>query len=167
MKFLVALLLPFLLAGKPGALPPNSVPFPGLNENKPEALPDITGVSLERTRCLIGCPAYSVRIAEDGSFHYEGYYGVPRLGEHSGQIEVGRLRQLWRYIEEIGYTTLKPRYVSPYLDNATAITSVVQNGERKTVTNYANSGPATLWALEQLIDGLLEGATWHKSDKTK
>lgn len=146
--------------GKRTPLPPGAVFFPGIETSRPSPLPDISAVQLERTRCLATCPAYTVTIRADGSFSYTGVYGVERLGEHRGHIEVGRLRQVFRYIDEIGFRELEPRYLSPYPDNATAITTVVQAGERKTVTNYANSGPATLWALEQLIDALVESATW-------
>ena len=160
MKLLLVLLLPLLLAAKTGPLPPNSVPFPGIVKSQPKPLPDISALSLQRTRCLTGCPAYTVTISRDGTFSYSGHYGVARLGNNSGRVDKGRLEQVFRYLDEIGFRRLEPSYLSPYLDNATAITTVIQNGERKTVTNYANSGPATLWALEQLIDDLLNGATW-------
>ena len=142
------------------ALPPGVERFPGTEKVKPQAVPDISEVRLERTRCLASCPAYTVTIRADGRFSYTGRYNVTHMGEHTGQINVGQVRQLLRYIDEIGFTDLEKSYLSPYLDNATAITSVVQNSSRKTVTNYANSGPATLWALETLIDTFLETATW-------
>lgn len=34
------------------------------------------------------------------------------------------------------------------------------NGKRKVISNHANSGPTTLWAVEQLIDGLMAKADW-------
>lgn len=142
------------------ALPPGVERFPGLEKTKPQVVPDISEVRLERTRCLASCPAYTVTIHADGSFNYTGRYNVPNMGEHTGQIEVGGLRQVLRYIDEINFTDLEKSYLSPFLDNATAVTSVMQSGTRTTVTNYANSGPATLWALETLIDTLLERATW-------
>ncbi len=142
------------------SLPPGVERFPGVQKVKPQPVPDISEVSLERTRCLTSCPAYSVTIRADGSFSYTGVYNVERMGQHTGQLEVGGLRQVFRYIDEIGFTDFKKSYLSPFLDNATVTTRVTQNGAQKTVTNYANSGPATLWALEELIDMLLETATW-------
>ena len=141
-------------------LPPNTALFPGTEQVRPEALPELTELRLERTRCLGRCPAYTVTLRADGSFRYTGHYGVERLGEHTGTVEVGSLRQVLRYAEEIGFFGLEPRYISPYLDNAAAIFTAAGPEGRKTVTDYANSGPATLWALGQLIDGLLADATW-------
>lgn len=142
------------------ALPPGTALYPGVQQTGPQPVPDITELRLERTRCLGTCPAYTVALRADGSFRYTGHYGVERLGEHTGRVEVGSLRQVFRYVEEIGFGGLEPRYTSPFLDNATVITTVVRPQGSKTVTDYANSGPATLWALGQLVDTLLSGATW-------
>ncbi len=127
---------------------------------KPQPVPDVSEVGLERTRCLAACPAYSVTFQADGSFRYTGVYNIRHMGEHTGKVDVGQLRQLFRYTSEIGFADLKKSYLSPFLDSATVTTRVVQNGAQKTVMNYANSGPATLWALEELIDMLLQTATW-------
>ncbi len=148
------------LGAQAASLPPGVERFPGTEQSKPEPIPNISEMRLERTRCLASCPAYSVTIQADGTFSYTGIYGVERMGEHTGQLEVGQLRQLFRYIDEIGFMAFQTSYLSPFLDNATVKTTVVQNDQRQTVTNYANSGPATLWALEELIDMLLETATW-------
>ena len=141
-------------------LPPNTAPFPGTEQVRPEAPPALTELRLERTRCRTTCPAYTVTLRADGSFRYTGVYGVERSGEHTGTVEVGSLRQVLRYAEEIGFFGLEARYTSPYLDNAAAVFTAAGPDGRKTVTDYAGSGPATLWALGQLIDGLLADATW-------
>ena len=149
-----------LAAAQTGALPPGVEVYPGTEKVKPQPVPNISEVKLERTRCLASCPAYTVAIRADGSFSYTGLYNAPHMGEHTGQVNVGQFRQLLRYIGAIDFMSFKSSYLSPYPDNATVTTSVVQNGSRKTVMNYANSGPATLWALETLVDTLLETATW-------
>ena len=144
------------------ALPPGVVPFPGTEKAKPAEPSRITEVALERTRCLAGCPAYTVAFSADGSFTYTGTYNVERLGQHTGQVEAGRLQQILRYIDEIDFFSFDNLYDAPYLDNATVRTTVAEKGRRKTVQNYANSAPATLWALETLLDSLLETATWDE-----
>lgn len=141
-------------------LPPGTALYPGTEQLAPEPLSDITALRLERTRCRTTCPAYAVTFRADGSFRYTGVYGVERLGDSTGRVEVGSLRQVFRYIDEIGFGGLEPRYTSPYLDNATTTITVVTPMGRKTVTDYANSGPATLWALGKLVDALLAEATW-------
>ena len=155
----LASLIPLAVA-QTDKLPPGTELYPGLEKVNPQAVPDISEIRLERTRCLTSCPAYTVTIRADGSFSYTGSFNAPHMGQHTGQISVGQFRQLLRYIGAIDFMNFNKSYLSPFLDNATAITSVVQNGTRKTVTNDANSGPATLWALETLVDTLLETATW-------
>ncbi len=145
---------------KPTALPPGTALYPGTEQARPEPAPDITELRLKRTRCRTTCPAYAVTFRADGTFRYRGDYGTPRLGEHSGRVEVGSLRQVFRYVEAIGFYGLEARYTAPYLDNAATVFTVAGPEGRKTVTDYANRGPATLWALGELVDGLLEGATW-------
>ena len=147
-------------AAQTTVLPPGVERYPGTAKTKPQTLPDISELALERTRCLASCPAYTVTIQADGTFSYTGVYNVTHMGQRTGKVNVGQLKQVFRYIDEIGFTDFKTSYLSPFLDNATVRTSVVQNGTRQTVTNYANSGPATLWALETLIDTLLATATW-------
>lgn len=159
--FSLALCVTSLGMAQAASLPPGVKRFPGIQKIKPQPVPDISEVRLERTRCLASCPAYTVTIQADGTFSYTGVYNVEHMGEHTGQLEVGQLRQVFRYIGEIGFTDFQESYLSPFLDNATVTTGVTQNGAQKTVTNYANSGPATLWALEELIDMTLETATWN------
>ena len=144
------------------ALPPGVVPFPGTEKMKPAEPSQITEVALERTRCRGTCPAYKVVFNADGSFTYTGTYNVERMGQHTGQVEVGRLQQIFRYIDEIDFFSFDALYDSPYLDSATVRTTVAEGERRKTVQNYANSAPATLWALETLLDSLLETATWDE-----
>lgn len=125
------------------SLPPGVEGFPGIQQTKPQPVPDVSEVGLEHTRCLAVCRAYSVTFQADGSFRYTGVYNVRHMSEHTDEVDVGQLRQLFRYTSEIGFADLKKNYLSPFLD-ATVTTRVVQNGAQKTGMNYANSGPATL-----------------------
>jgi hypothetical protein len=52
-------------------------------------------------------------------------------------------------------------------DHATTYTTVVMNGKRKVIRNYANAGPTALWAIEQLIDGLITKAQWDGAQKSE
>lgn len=123
-------------------------------------LPDIARIGLERSNCFVGCPTFTLVIERDGRFRYLGEANVERLGEWSGQIERGSLNQVLRYIAAIDYLKLDDTYLSPFLDNPASYTMVAWGGETKVIENYSNSAPATVWALEQLIEDLLEVATW-------
>lgn len=120
----------------------------------------ISEIGLERTRCLTSCPAYTLIIREDGSFRYTGEYAVDKMGDHTGKVSQGLLNQLLAFIAETNYFELEDTYSSAFLDSATSYTMVTQRGNTKVIENYANSGPATLWAIERLIDDLLASADW-------
>ena len=140
-------------------------PFPAAAPLRPERPDhDITAIGLERLRCYAQCPAYTVIIQNDGSFRYTGEYGVDRLGEYTGRVSQGRLNQLLAFIAETEFMGLDTSYTSPFLDGPTVYTMVAENGDPKVIENYANSGPATLWAIEQLIDSLLETAEWEAAN---
>lgn len=134
-----------------GVRPPDAAP-----------LPDIARIGLERSNCFTGCPAYTLVIERDGSFRWTGEANVERLGAWSGTIERGSLEQVLRYIAAIDYLALADTYRSPFLDNPASYTMVEWGGEIKVIENYGNSAPATVWALERLIDDLLETASWNE-----
>ncbi len=148
---------------KPSAIPGMSK-LPGTNFTpiSPEIEHGITQIGLERGRCFVGCPAYTFIIYSDGSFKYLGEYGVEKMGEYTGNISLGQLNQVFKFINEIDFFSFKDSYTNPYLDSATSYVMVKQNDKIKVIENYANSGPATLWAIEQLIDDLLDTALWDE-----
>ena len=143
---------------------PGVKPFPPTANLRPDATHDITAVGLERLRCYAQCPAYTVIIQADGSFRYVGEYNVERLGEYTGRVSQGRLNQVLAFVAETDFAKMNTSYTSPFLDGPTVYTMVAKSGDPKVIENYANSGPATLWAIEQLIDDLLETAEWEAAD---
>jgi Domain of unknown function (DUF6438) len=124
--------------------------------------PGIDEIGLERTRCLTQCPAYTLIIKKDGSFRYTGEYGVERIGQYTGTVSVGLLNQVLSFVNESLYFGFDDTYSAAFLDGPTTYTMVKKGTELKVIENYAGSGPATLWAIEQLIDKLLETAQWDQ-----
>lgn len=123
----------------------------------------ITEITLERTTCFGTCPAYKVTLRSDGTITYEGRRFVEMMGVYEGRAYgFARLAQL---ITSAGYFNLKDDYSRPITDNPSAITSVVRNGKRKTITNYADAGPIELWSVEMAIDGMLKNAKLTKATK--
>ena len=115
---------------------------------------------MERTRCYGTCPAYTVIIKSDGTFHYKAERNVKRPGEHTGKISEWKLKELFEFIKDADYFALEDKYWITVTDHSTVYTYVVMNGKKKIISNYANSGPPKLWAIEQLIDYLLLDAEW-------
>ncbi|MGL4610249.1 MAG: DUF6438 domain-containing protein [Trueperaceae bacterium] len=148
-------------------LPEGMTLAPGVRSLGGSGLPDrskhgISEVGLERSRCLTDCPAYTVILNADGTFRYTGEYGVERMGEHTGTISVGELNQVFSFINESLFMGFEDTYSADFLDAPTTYIMIKKGKDLKIIENYANTGPATLWAIEQLIDGLLETATWDE-----
>lgn len=120
----------------------------------------ITEIGLRRTACYGKCPVYKVVIQNDGSFFYHGERYVKRLGDYHGKVGLLRLKKLKEFIIESGFMALENAYSIMETDHASAYTSVVLDGVKKEINNYGESGPAVLWAIEELIDMLLIDAEW-------
>jgi hypothetical protein len=121
----------------------------------------ITEIGLERTQCYGRCPAYSVVLKSDGTVKYDGEAFVDHIGTRTGMVPVRQFNQLSRFIKESGYMHLKNGYAKKITDMPHVYTSVVMDGKRKVIDNYADSGPITLWAVEQLIDKVVAAAQWN------
>jgi len=127
----------------------------------------ISEIGIERTRCYGTCPAYSVIINQDGTFKYTGYFHVDRMGIFSGTVSKWELRNLFSFIKDVDIESMQDRYFIPVTDSPTTYTLVTINGRTKIISNYANSGPTTLWAIEELIDKLILKANWDDTEVTE
>lgn len=122
----------------------------------------ITEIGIERSGCYGTCPIYTFVARSDGTFRYKGDKYVERTGEFSGTIPVWQFHALARFIADSGYMAFEDEYTRMVTDCATTFTSVVQKGKRKVISNYAEAGPTTLWAIEQLVDDLMAKAQWKE-----
>jgi hypothetical protein len=120
----------------------------------------ITEVTLERTPCFGYCPSYKVTLRSDGTIIYEGRKFVEMTGAYKG--EVYNFERLAQLISSVNYFNLKDNYRARVSDLPSAITSVVQNGKRKTIIDYGGAGPIELWGIEMAIDGMLKNAKLEK-----
>jgi hypothetical protein len=127
----------------------------------------ITEIGIERTPCFGTCPAYSFIVKSDGTFRYKGTQFAKRQGEFKGVIRTHAFHRLAGFIKDSNYMELDDEYSRLITDNPTTYTTVVMNGKRKTIKNYADAGPTRLWAIEQLIDSLMENAQWDGDQTTK
>jgi hypothetical protein len=122
----------------------------------------ISEIGLERTMCFGTCPDYTVIIEKDGTVFYNGGQFAPRKGKWKGKVDPWRFDELARYISDLQFSKFADSYTANVTDMATVYTNVVTNGKRKIVSNYARSGPASLWATEMLIDNLVEQTVWDE-----
>jgi hypothetical protein len=121
----------------------------------------ITEVTLERTACFGPCPMYTITLRRDGTATYVGRKYTERQGTYTGNFY--GFQRLAQFIESKGYFKLKDKYSTPITDAPGTITSVVRAGRRKTVNNYADSGPVELFAIEKAIDGMVANTKWVKT----
>ena len=128
----------------------------------------ISEVTLERHPCnLDACPAYSLTLRRDGTATYIGERSVPRIGRHRSAAQDYRLEadfaRLAQLITAHNYLAMSDIYnPGQIVDGGTVSTSVVHNGRRKTVRNYANQGPVELYGIEMAIDGVAANIQWEE-----
>ena len=124
---------------------------------------NVKEVSLERTPCFGGCPIYKVTIKQDGTIIYTGTRFVDRIGKYKTQVMPDTLKKISVALKRLEFNKLKSKYSLPITDQASQIVTVVSDTGTKTVSEYGHSGPAELWAVQSMIDGVLQNARgWEK-----
>ena len=120
---------------------------------------------LERTACFGFCPIYQITIENDGTVSYVGEMFVAVEGERKSEISQSQVRRLARELERIDFLSLQDNYTDMgATDMPSAITTLVLNGEVKTIVHYHgdSSAPENLTSLENLIDELTNSEQWIK-----
>jgi hypothetical protein len=93
---------------------------------------------------------------------------VPDWRSETGQMLAFRGRfydfdRLATTMERLGFFRLKTRYSrEDVYDANTVVVTAVRHGVRKTVVNYADEGPVNLWALQELLRGLVRQVKWER-----
>ncbi len=119
-------------------------------------------LSLERSLSGGAGSAFTLRLRRSGEAAYFGQAHSPRLGCYRGTISEYDFLSLAKVVEELGFFDLEESYYLYVTDSTSTYTSVVEPTRRKIVWNYAESGPAELWAIEELIEFFGEEVNWTK-----
>ena len=122
----------------------------------------ITEVTLQIMPGYVRAPApvYKVVFYADGrALAIKGDQEHPQ--RYTGTLGEPEFKRLTEFIEQSKFFALAPLYTVGISDASTVATSVVKNGQRKDVHDYAHQGPAQLWALETVVRGLDAQVTWH------
>ncbi len=122
----------------------------------------ISEVTILHTGCFGTCPVYELTLRRDGTATYVGSNHVAKVGTYTASIGAARFDHLARAITLHGFNRFKPNYTISITDQSHVITTVVQGGHRKTVDNYADTGPQPLWEIQFIIDGVVAEAQWKK-----
>ena len=120
----------------------------------------ISEISIEHTRCYGTCPVYKLTLRSDGTATFVGVAYVDKVGTYTA--EFGGIDRLAQSIVQHRFQHFSTRYTSSITDMPHTITTVVSGGRRKTVDDYADTGPQALWEVETMIDGVVAQAQWKK-----
>jgi hypothetical protein len=115
---------------------------------------------LRRTLCYGECPSYTAIIDHDGGVFYHGRDYAERQGLHTGSVDRAKVQQLLGVALDNGYFDTEHAYDKQITDHATYYTSVVVDGRRQWVRNYARAAPDSVIAIELGIDALLAATKW-------
>lgn len=122
-------------------------------------------ISMERTMCYGPCPVYKVTFCSDGTAYYEGEAHVEKLGIYKGIIDDNDFESLLTLMEKLSFKGLSDEYSTPVTDCANTITTMLVNGDEvKKVNNYAEAGPVEIWAIEKVIDGIINDIYWEREE---
>jgi hypothetical protein len=122
----------------------------------------ITEIGIERTPCFGSCPVYSCIVSNDGTIRYQGKAHVEKLGTWEGKVDPDDFHALANYIARSNYINMAETFTSGRYDSESVYTTFVLRERRKVIRDYGRSGPPELWALENLIDGVIAGAVWRQ-----
>jgi len=151
---------PFKLAHSElhGAFPEDAV-WPTASSEDP-----IVGVvvGIERASCYGTCPVYTTVYSDTGQACYCGINFIEPLGVFSGTIEPELVRQVAKFAGEIGFLEMPHSFFRFTTDGPSTFPLVCAPDGEQLLHDYDGGGPATVWALEQLVDSLYFSARWHR-----
>jgi len=141
-------------------------------------------ISLERSSCMIVCPAYTVtffRGRNSPTFSPDDDYGraelvatVPRgadfdrwtrlfperTGRFAGRIDLFQFASLAYLIQKTGVARLPNRYESGWSDERTVTVTVTTGDQTTSVADEGGVGPIELWAVREAIDSVAKSIAW-------
>lgn len=124
-------------------------------------------ITLSRTACYGFCPDYTVTITGEGQVTYVGRRFVNVTGEQRATISREEVAGLIARFDAIGFDGLRDAYRAGVTDMPTYTVSLLRNGRRKTVVDYAglNAGmPQAVRDLQDEIDRVAGTGRWALRD---
>lgn len=123
----------------------------------------IKEVTLSRGMCFGSCPSYDLTLRADGTAVFEGKQFAPRKGKYIGHFWGESLNKFGAAAERNGFWSLKSHYSVGYTDQATQTLTIKTDKGKTVVSEYGPSGPAELWELQTIVDGIAANISdWKK-----
>ena len=140
-------------------------------------------IILERSRCMVPCPAYKVTLhrgAPSGQGEtYEDRFGLAELsaivpvannryveffpersGEFVGKVDIWTYARLSYLLRKMDFERMSGRYAANRTDQRTITVTAASNANTKTAAEYGAVGPIELWSIQEAIDSVAKGIVW-------
>ncbi len=124
----------------------------------------IKEISMERVMSKEPYPVFKVTFKSSGEAVYVGKYHVDKIGVFVGTIDDTDFKRLSGLMEKLGFKELREKYLIDGHDQPNVLTTLVYEDGIKTVSNYGESGPVEIWAIEKVMDALVEDIYWEKKE---
>lgn len=123
--------------------------------------------SINKGMCFGQCPAYSMKIYNNGLVNYNGKSFVDKEGSYSMRIEKEQMLLFVEKAKEIKYMEMDNLYDNKNITDLPSISSsIVINKTRKSI-NRRFGYPREILEFEQLFDDLLSSDKWIKNEDSQ
>lgn len=135
---------------------------PGRSETEiPERIQAGDFVELSRTGCFGTCPSYTVRVREDGRVLWDGGSFVKENGHRETTIPVEAAHALIEKFRSATFWNACGSYSRNVTDNPTYGLQATVGGRNKIISDYADSSPLAVQALQREIDDAANTHQWR------
>lgn len=125
---------------------------------------NVKEISMERVMSKDPYPVFKVTFKSNGEAIYEGKYFVDKIGTYIGTIDNEDFIRLSELMDKLSFRSLREKYLIDGHDQPNVLTSMVFEDGVKTVSNYGEAGPVEIWAVERVIDSIVEDIYWEKEE---
>lgn len=135
------------------------------NACRSQYLPDgqaVPIITLERTPCYGPCPAYTLKIYENGCILLNGEKNIKQIGNYQRRISKKEIETLKNHFRTANFFDFKNSYTANQTDLPTTYLTFSDGNKTKTVMDYANA-PQSLRELEEAVSKLLDHSKWIKA----
>lgn len=116
--------------------------------------------SLRKTECRGKCPAYELRIWDNGTALLTARKNFPRIGSFRQQLATQQIETLTKAFVEARFFDFKDEYTSRTTDLPTTFITFSHQGQVKRIRDY-HGAPAELKQLETLLEQIAESDAWQ------
>ena len=131
----------------------------GLRKDEVPDLP-YDSITFESFGCLGSCPIYKMKLTRDGRAEFDAVSHTRQTGRYVGELNLLMFGRLGLLAQRLGLQNFAPRYSARSTEaGGHRITATARN-QSWTVDDEGWSGPIELWAVEQVIENIMDRIDW-------